>query len=106
MKPGEIRTWLAARRPAPPAVLAAQLEAVLAACPSDRLLATESMAAAMSLLGVYALDSLEGRAPDSRGVAMDLLAADAFVTYAFEAASDEAAPVDAVAAGVLTRVRP
>jgi hypothetical protein len=106
VKPGDIRTWLAARRPAPPPALAAQLEAVLAACPPDRLQAAGSMAAALSLLGVGALDALEGRAPDGRGVAMDLLAADAFVTYAFEAASDQDEPVDAVAAGVLARVRP
>lgn len=106
MKPGDVRTWLAARRPAPPAALAGQLETVLAACPPDRLEGAGSMAAALSLLGVCALDSLEGRAPGSRGVAMDLLAADAFVTYAFEAASEEGAPVELVAGDVLARVEP
>lgn len=106
MNPGDVRAWLAARRPAPPAALAQQLEAVLAACPPDALSATDSMAAALSLLGTCALESLEGREPESRGVAMDLLAADAFVTYVFEAASDEAVSVDAVAAGILAQVRP
>lgn len=106
MRAGDVRTWLDARRPAPPPVLARQLDAVLAACPPDRLAGAGSMAETMSLLGVCALDSLDGRPPEGRDVAMDLLAADAFITYAFEAASEDGADVEAVAGGVLSRAVP
>jgi hypothetical protein len=99
-----LRAWLAARQPAPPLALAERLERVVAACPSYRF-AGATMAGAMSVLGVAALTSLEGRDPESPDVALDLLAADALVTYAFEAAAEEGTPVERVTADLLARVR-
>jgi len=44
-------------------------------------------------------------APDASAAAMELLAADAFVTYAFEAASEEGSDVTGLAHQLLTMVR-
>lgn len=103
MTPNEVRGWLHGRQPAPPAALAARLEQVLAACPPEGLAAAASLTDALSLLGVGALDSLDGREATGDEVALDLLAADAFVTYAFEAAAREGRAAETVAAELLAR---
>ena len=87
MTAAEVQAWLRTRKPAPPAVLAERLSQLLASYPPSRLAALLSLPEALGALGVCTLDSLEGRPPTSREVALDLLAADAFVTYAFEAAA-------------------
>lgn len=124
-----IRAWLAEREPAPPAELAAKLAQCVDAAP-EAVLAGGSVAEVMGALGTWLLDSVvEGQrtghdaAPDvgrpaintsdappagsrreSSAAALDLLAADAFVTYAFEAASEEAADVAVLATRLLQRV--
>jgi hypothetical protein len=46
-----------------------------------------------------------GSRPESSAAALDLLAADAFLTYAFEAASEEGGDVAGLASQLLARVR-
>ena len=88
-----VRSWLGARRPERPAALEAQMARSLEACPGHVLAAAPTMTEAMGLLGLRSLASVAGREPDGPQLAMELLAADAFVTYAFEAAAEEAVGV-------------
>jgi hypothetical protein len=80
--------WRDAVTPPPPATLAAAVEAHLespdAITPDDYLEAAERLLAALLKDGCI-----------SRENALDLLVADALVTYAFEAASDKA-PADII----------
>ena len=125
-----IRAWLAEREPAPPAELAAKLARCVDDAP-EAVLAGDSVSEIAGALGTWLLQSVVERqrtaaaaAPDvgrpahdtsdappagsrreSSATAMDLLAADAFVTYAFEAASEEGADVAGLANQLLTRVR-
>jgi hypothetical protein len=75
--------WLDARRPAPPAVLRAQLDAALTDGPAELALPDH-----LALLGQHALARVTAHAEGGRELALDLLAADAFVTYAFEAQAE------------------
>lgn len=77
--------WLSARTPAPPLLLAARLREVVGARLDDSASGAYEalLAAAQSLLReLLALDCA------MRDRALDLLAVDALVTYAFEAASE------------------
>jgi hypothetical protein len=80
-----LRAWLDARDPAPPPALAARAREVLAERDGlDLAPAAEPLlAAAESLLARMLRDGC-----DTRGSALDLLVADALVTWAFEAATD------------------
>jgi hypothetical protein len=84
-----METWLAARVPERPAALAEQMSRSLAACPASALGSANSVAHAMGLVGAWVLTSVNAWEPQSTEVALELLAADAFVTYAFEAATEE-----------------
>src|SRR2546427_4721095 len=93
----EVLAWLDTRRPAPPPALRAHLEA--AVTDSD-----EWLPAHLAELGDAVLARVTGRPEGGRDLALDLLAADAFVTYAFEAQAEQdvrglAALADRVAAG-------
>ncbi|MDB4880843.1 MAG: hypothetical protein JWL60_2289 [Gemmatimonadetes bacterium] len=96
-----IADWLSARTPRPPDALRARLDAALGADlardaseASDRLLAAgEALAAALLRAG-----------STSRGSALDLLAADALVTYAFEAASESPADIAERATAAMARI--
>lgn len=74
-------TWLEARRPAPPDALRACLAAGLtdADLPLPEQLAD---------LGRRSLERVAGRPEGGRELALNLLAADAFITYAFEAQAE------------------
>jgi len=85
----EMLAWLESRRPAPPAALRASLEA--AVTDSDAALPDHLAALGRALLARVAASPQTGRE-----LALDLLAADAFVTYAFEAQAE--ADVDGLAA--------
>lgn len=100
----EVLVWLAARAPAAPAGLAARLRGLVGVAPVERLGGT--MTQAMSGLGLYALEGSLARGETGDEVAMDLLAADAFVTYAFEAAAEEGTDVRQAAADLITRMAP
>jgi uncharacterized membrane protein len=83
--------WLAARTPPPPAPLRAWIEAALGdGLRDDAAQAPERCLAAAE--GILA--ELVAREDARRESALSLLAADALVTYAFEAASGEAARLD------------
>jgi hypothetical protein len=97
----EVAAWLRVREPAPPRPLAARLDLVLASCPGEALAGAATMPAALGAVGLYALRSLDGRAGAEPDVGMDLLAADAFVTYAFEAAAEAGAGLEELAASLL-----
>lgn len=93
--------WLRSRTPVPPAALAARLDAVLAGsldrpaadAPDLFLEAGERLVA----------DLLRSNST-SRGSALDLLTADALMTYAFEASSHSPVALDSRAAAAMTRI--
>jgi hypothetical protein len=93
--------WLARRAPAPPPALRARLESALgAALGRDGVDAPEVMVGAAETL----VDGLLRGDATSRESALDLLAADALVTYAFEAASESPASLVARASRAMTRL--
>ena len=82
--------WLSSRAPAPPAALAKRINETVgeATCPPEMLPAT---------LVERALTLLKSINSD-RESADDLLAADALITYAMEAAAESCADLDSIAA--------
>jgi hypothetical protein len=96
-----LAAWLDARRPIPPAALRARIDAALG---SD--LDAEAGDAPETLLaaGERLVQSLLADEATSRGSATELLAADALVTYAFEAASEHPADLSARAATAMARI--
>jgi hypothetical protein len=108
MTQAEVLAWLVGRRPVRPAALAARMDRAVCEGDTGALGAMPSMAEALALLGVEMLrrvnqrtshDVLEPEAKDA--AAIDLLAADAFVTYAFEAAAEGRTDVGALVARLL-----
>jgi hypothetical protein len=91
-----LRAWLASRSPAPPAQLANRLIEIAGAD------ALDSPASANVLLerGIATLRS----ALSDRDGALDLLVADALITYAMEAAADDCATMDVTAAEAIQRI--
>ena len=92
-----VREWLSARVPAQPPALSrriAELAAPFDARPGD--LPDRCLAAA-----VAGLRRLLEEPESSRAGALDLLAVDALVTYAFEAASDDPERIPALATQAL-----
>ena len=77
----EVLTWLDARRPPPPAALSAHLRSVVAD-------AAVSLPDHLARLGRDLLGRVTAQPGGGRELALDLLAADAFVTYAFEAQAE------------------
>jgi hypothetical protein len=93
--------WLTAVAPAPPPALASRLRAQLVRCGLLDATATPEvyLDAAEALL-----DDLLDDGCASRDSALDLLVADAFVTYAFELASDEPTRLAARAEDAMHRI--
>jgi hypothetical protein len=81
MRRSELLVWLDARRPTPPAGLRAQLQAAVADAP-------EPLPEHLARLGRETLARVARHPDGGRELALDLLAADAFVTYAFEAQAE------------------
>jgi hypothetical protein len=77
----EVVAWLEERRPVPPEAL----RACLAATVTDAELPLPDQ---LALLGRRVLARVAGRPDGGRELALDLLAADAFITYAFEAQAE------------------
>jgi len=103
MTRASVKAWLHFREPEPPADLAAKLAQCVDAAP-EAVLAGGSVAEVMGALGTWLLSAAVDGQRLAHDSAMDLLAADAFVTYAFEAASEEAADVAVLATRLLQRV--
>lgn len=81
-----VEQWLAGREPEPPPALADRMRAVLG---DDRGRAASEACDVLLAGGRRLLMHLLGNECETRDAALDLLAADALVTYAFEAASEE-----------------
>ena len=84
--------WVAGRTPAAPPALAAHVARALAAeresMPDDASAISRACLRAAERTLARVLDENETGSGAARNVALDLLTADALVTYAFEAASD------------------
>lgn len=78
----QVLAWLDARRPAPPPALRERLQHAVHDAPED-------LVGHLARLGRELLDGVAGRPAGGRELALDLLAADAFATYAFEARAEE-----------------
>lgn len=78
----QVLAWLDARRPVPPAALRARLRGAVHDAP-------DPLAAHLARLGSELLDRVIARPAGGRELALDLLAADAFATYSFEAQAEE-----------------
>jgi hypothetical protein len=81
MRRDDLLRWLDMRRPATPAVLRERLRAVA----DDSALAVPEQ---LARLGLAMLARVVARPAAGRELALDLLAADALVTYAFEAQAE------------------
>ena len=93
--------WLARRTPAPPPALRARVEHALAESAAlDASAATDACLRAAERM----VDELLGGNCTSRESALDLLTADALVTYAFEAASESPADLAARAGEAMRRI--
>jgi len=77
----QVLAWLDERRPSPPPELRAQIERAV----TDAGLPLPEQ---LSALGAALLDRVAARPLGGRELALDLLAADAFITYAFEAQAE------------------
>ena len=93
--------WLDARSPAPPAALRARLDSVLReGSARDAREATEVCLGAAEML----INQLLHTDCTTRESALDLLTADALVTYAFEAAAEAPAELAARASQAMQRM--
>ena len=90
----EVLAWLETRRPVPPDALRVCLEAAVT---DGELSPRVPLPDQLALLGRQVLARVAGRPDGGRELALELLAADAFITYAFEAQAE----LDA--AGLATR---
>ena len=82
----ELLVWLESRRPEPPAKLSARLERAVRDAPVE---VTElTLPEALLAVGRALVEEVAGRPHAGRAYALDLLAADAFITYAFEAQAE------------------
>lgn len=96
-----VADWIRARSPAPPPAFAARVIAAL----GDRADDDASRAAESCLdVAIALLGQLLDRDPLDRSQAAALLAADALVTYAFEAAADTPEQLDDRAADAMARL--
>ena len=91
-----LREWRASRTPEPPAQLAERLAEIVGDEGFDG-------AASANLLIERGSQTLRSALSDRDG-ALDLLAADALITYAMEAAADDFATMDATAADAIQRI--
>lgn len=96
-----VERWLAARVPQRPWSLEVQMSRSVSRCPAAPLEPLGTMAAALGFLGIDALRTVAASGSDSPDLALELLAADAFVTYAFEAAAEAGVPVAPLVAQLL-----
>src|SRR5207247_10379910 len=81
----EVLAGLAGRRPVPPDALRAGIEAAVS---DAELSPLDPLPDQLALLGRQMLGRVAGRPGGGRELAGELLAADAFITYAFEAQAE------------------
>ena len=96
-----LKSWVDSRTPEPPPALLRRMRPVIdradggVSAPTDR----AALDAALDLAGEILRD-----ASGARGGAITLLAADALVTYAFEAAAEHPDRIDALAVEAMDRI--
>ena len=96
-----VGAWFAALEPAPPAALAARMTELL----GPHLTRPRADVPDVCLaVGEQLLDALLACGSTSRGTALDLLAVDALVTYAFQAGADDPSTLEARAARAMERI--
>ena len=78
----QVLAWLDTRRPAPPVTLRDRLRRAVYDAPGG-------LAVHLARLGQELLDRVTSQPAGGRELALDLLAADAFATYAFEAQAED-----------------
>ncbi len=129
MTRSSVRAWLESRTPQPPATLASKLAELVDGAP-DAVFEGASMSAVAGALGNRVLHAVierqksahdtapdasrpphdtsdappAGSRPGSADTALNLLAADALVTYSLEAASEEGTDVTVLATRILSGV--
>ena len=96
-----LAAWLDERRPTPPAALRARIDSALG---GNLHADVGDVADTLLAAGERLVASLLDDDATSRGSAIDLLAADALVTYSFEAASERPADLSARAAAAMARI--
>lgn len=100
-----VADWLATRAPAPPRLLAERLHALCVGREADG--ASVSHAAVAERLLDAAEDAMRALLPGgclTRESALELLAVDAIVTYAFEAAADRPERLEEITGAALARI--
>ena len=93
--------WVAAHAEQPPAALRARLDGILNA---ESASTDVPVSPALLTAGQALLSTILVSGSTQRGAALDLLTADALVTYAFEAAADEPTTLDARAADAMRAI--
>jgi len=93
--------WVAAHAEQPPAALRARLDGILNA---ERDGASAPVAPALLAAGEELLATILRSGSTQRDAALDLLTADALVTYAFEAAAEDASTLDARSAAAMRAI--
>ena len=96
-----VEAWLAGRAPRRPRELAEEMSRRIARTPDIAIAQLESVADALGAIGAAMLLDVADRDPQAPNLALELLAADAFVTYAFEAAAEEGIEITPIVQGVL-----
>lgn len=96
-----VNEWLAARRPQPPTALATKVTSTLGAAGQEE---AADVASVCLAAGERLVADLLTRDCTHRDSASDLLAADALVTYAFEAAGQDPTTLVACAESAMRRI--
>ena len=96
-----VREWLHSRTPRPPRSLADRLDEILAGLAPDL---SEGIPDTLLRASEALICGLLQREGSTRDSALDLLAADTFMTYAMEAAAEDVPSLDACAAAAMCRV--
>ena len=96
-----VREWLDSRTPRPPHSLSARLDTILAGLAPD---SSEGIPDTLLRASEALIGALLQREGSTRDSALDLLAADTFMTYAMEAAAEDMRSLEACAAGAMARV--
>jgi hypothetical protein len=97
--PGAVAAWVRERSPAPPAPLLSRIDEMLSAHATEGAPADALLDIAVSVMPELLRDGCL-----TRQSALDLLAVDALVTYAFEAASEDPATLDDRSTTALARI--
>ncbi len=99
--PARVLAWLDARPVPPPALLASRVREALLDAPAA---VGAAPAEALLVAGEALLARLLNAGRTSREGALDLLTADALVTYAFEAAAEDGTPIGERARRAMVRI--